>query len=64
MSTGQRVRAGLVRTLIHDPEVVVLDEPTRGLDIAFARQVREMLQDIARDKMVIMTTHLATSSSS
>ena len=36
MSTGQRVRAGLVRTLIHDPEVVLLDEPTRGLDIAFA----------------------------
>ncbi|WP_338248711.1 ABC transporter ATP-binding protein [Pyrodictium abyssi] len=59
MSTGQRVRAGLVRTLIHDPEVVVLDEPTRGLDIVLARQVREMLQDIARDRMVIMTTHLA-----
>jgi len=58
MSTGQRVRAGLIRTLIHDPQIVILDEPTRGLDVSFARGVRSLIQGLARDRLVIMTTHL------
>jgi len=58
MSTGQRVRAGLIRTLIHDPQIIILDEPTRGLDVAFARHVRSLIQGLARDRLVIMTTHL------
>jgi len=58
MSTGQRVRAGLIRTLIHDPQIIILDEPTRGLDVAFARHVRSLIQELARDRLVIMTTHL------
>ncbi|ADM27581.1 ABC transporter related [Ignisphaera aggregans DSM 17230] len=58
MSTGQRIRAGLIRTLIHDPQIVILDEPTRGLDVAFARDVRSLIQGLARDRLVIMTTHL------
>lgn len=57
MSTGQRIRAGLIRTLIHDPQIIILDEPTRGLDVAFARHVRSLIQGLAKDRLVIMTTH-------
>ena len=58
MSTGQKVRAGLIRALIHDPKVLILDEPTRGLDAVFAKHVRALIQELARDRLVIMTTHL------
>ena len=58
MSTGQKVRAGFIRTLIHDPRILILDEPTRGLDVAFAKHVRSLIRELARDKLVIMTTHL------
>ena len=58
MSTGQKVRAGLIRALIHDPKILILDEPTRGLDAMFAKHVRALIQELARDRLVIMTTHL------
>jgi len=58
LSTGQRVRAGIARALIHDPEVVILDEPTRGLDAVHAKRVRALLRELSRSKLIVFTTHL------
>ncbi len=57
LSHGQRVRAGIARTLIHDPDVIILDEPTSGLDPYFAIEVLNLLSNISKSKVVIVTTH-------
>lgn len=58
LSHGQRTRVGIARTLVHDPDVVILDEPTTGLDPYHVSEVRKILQEIAKDKIIIVTTHL------
>lgn len=62
LSTGQKQRVGIARTLVHDPEVVVLDEPTTGLDIMASEFILEFIQRIARKqgKAVIFSTHNLT----
>jgi sodium transport system ATP-binding protein len=58
LSTGQRQRLALARALIHDPPVVLLDEPTRGLDIMGTQVVFEYVRRVcAEGKAVILTTH-------
>ncbi|ODJ88403.1 putative ABC transporter ATP-binding protein YxlF [Candidatus Thiodiazotropha endolucinida] len=58
LSKGFQQRVGLAQAIIHDPRVVILDEPTDGLDPAQIRQVRELIQELARDKGVILSSHI------
>jgi ABC-2 type transport system ATP-binding protein len=57
LSGGMRRRLNLVMALIHDPEIVVLDEPEAGLDPQTRVKVREYIQSLARQKTIILTTH-------
>jgi ABC-2 type transport system ATP-binding protein len=59
-SLGMRQRLGLAQCLLHDPEVLILDEPTNGLDPAGIREIRDYLRLLAREKnmAVIVSSHL------
>nr|WP_280176662.1 ABC transporter ATP-binding protein [Halorhabdus rudnickae] len=58
-STGMTKKVGIIAALIHDPEVVFLDEPTRGLDPRAARTVRDTIGDLVTRKMtVFLSTHI------
>lgn len=58
LSKGFRQRVGLAQTLIHDPEILILDEPTTGLDPNQISEVRNLIKDISREKTVILSTHI------
>lgn len=62
LSTGQKQRVGIARTLVHDPKVVVLDEPTTGLDIMASEFVLQFIQKVAKEdgKTVLFSTHNLT----
>ncbi|MCM2531542.1 ABC transporter ATP-binding protein [Neobacillus pocheonensis] len=59
-SLGMRQRLGLAQCLLHDPEVLILDEPTNGLDPAGIREIRDYLRLLAREKnmAIIVSSHL------
>ena len=58
-STGMRTRLALARAVIHDPEVLLLDEPTAGLDPESARNVLELIREMAgRGRTIVLCTHL------
>ena len=58
LSKGYRQRVGLANTMIHDPDVLVLDEPTTGLDPSQIIEIRELVRRIGREKTVILSTHI------
>ena len=58
LSKGYRQRVGLAQALIHDPKVLILDEPTTGLDPNQIVEVRNVIKQIAQDKTVILSTHI------
>ncbi len=58
LSKGFKRRVGLAVALLHDPEVLILDEPTDGLDPNQKHHVRSLLGDMARDKAIIISTHI------
>lgn len=59
LSKGMRQKVALAGALIHDPQLIILDEPLTGLDAASARQVKAVLKDrVAQGATVIMTTHI------
>ncbi|MFP4093435.1 MAG: gliding motility-associated ABC transporter ATP-binding subunit GldA [Cyclobacteriaceae bacterium] len=58
LSKGYRQRVGLAQALIHDPEVLILDEPTTGLDPNQLVEIRRLIRNISAKKTVILSTHI------
>jgi ABC-2 type transport system ATP-binding protein len=58
LSKGYRRRVGLAQALLHDPEVLILDEPTDGLDPNQKHEVRELISRISKNKIIVISTHL------
>ncbi len=58
LSKGYKQRVGLAQALINDPEILVLDEPTTGLDPNQLVEIRGLIKEIAKDKTIILSTHI------
>jgi ABC-2 type transport system ATP-binding protein len=58
LSKGYRQRVGLAQALLHDPEVLILDEPTTGLDPNQLVEIRKLIKEISKNKTVIFSTHI------
>src|SRR5579883_1043264 len=58
LSKGFRRRVGLAQAIIHDPPVLILDEPTDGLDPNQKFEVRTLINEMARDKIIVISTHI------
>jgi gliding motility-associated transport system ATP-binding protein len=58
LSKGYRQRVGMAQVLLHEPDVLVMDEPTTGLDPNQIRQVRGLIRDLGRTKTVLLSTHI------
>jgi ABC-2 type transport system ATP-binding protein len=58
LSKGMRQRVGLAQALLHRPEVLILDEPTIGLDPGQVVEVRKLIREIGKDRTVLLSTHL------
>ena len=58
LSKGYRQRVGLAQAIIHDPECMILDEPTDGLDPNQKKEVRELIASMANEKSIILSTHI------
>lgn len=58
LSKGYRQRVGLAKALIHDPEVIILDEPTTGLDPNQLVEIRKLIKNISANKTLILSTHV------
>jgi ABC-2 type transport system ATP-binding protein len=57
-SKGQKQRVGMAQALLHDPEVLILDEPTTGLDPNQIRHVRELVKKLGETRTILLSTHL------
>lgn len=58
LSLGYRQRVGLAQALLHDPDVLVLDEPTRGLDPKQILEIRKLIKSLAGQRTVVLSTHI------
>ncbi|MFK8104485.1 MAG: ATP-binding cassette domain-containing protein [Saprospiraceae bacterium] len=58
LSKGYRQRVGLAQAMIHDPEILILDEPTTGLDPNQIVEIRDLIRDLGKEKTVILSTHI------
>ena len=58
LSKGYRQRVGLAQALLHDPEVLILDEPTVGLDPNQIIEIRELVKDLSSDHTIVLSTHI------
>jgi ABC-2 type transport system ATP-binding protein len=58
LSKGFKRRVGLAQAILHDPDILILDEPTDGLDPNQKHQVRRLIQNLSKDKIVIISTHI------
>lgn len=58
LSGGMKRRVGLVQALLHDPQVLVIDEPTTGLDPEERIRIRNLLVDFSRERIVLFSTHV------
>jgi ABC-2 type transport system ATP-binding protein len=58
LSKGYRQRTGLAQALVHDPDILVLDEPTVGLDPRQIIEIRDLIRELGRERTVILSTHI------
>ena len=58
LSKGYRQRVGIAAAIIHNPRVLILDEPTTGLDPNQLIEIRQLIKDLGRDRLVIFSTHI------
>jgi ABC-2 type transport system ATP-binding protein len=58
LSKGYRQRVGLAQAMIHDPEVLILDEPTTGLDPNQIIEIRKLIKELGKEKTVILSSHI------
>lgn len=58
LSKGYRQRVGLAQAIIHDPDILILDEPTTGLDPNQIVEIRNLISDLGKEKTVILSTHI------
>ena len=58
LSKGYKRRVGMAQAILHDPAVLILDEPTDGLDPTQKIEMRRLIRDMARDKVIILSTHI------
>lgn len=58
LSKGYRQRVGLAQAMIHDPEVLILDEPTTGLDPNQIQEIRNLIRTVGKEKTVLLSTHI------
>jgi len=58
LSKGYRQRVGLAQAMIHDPEILILDEPTTGLDPNQIVEIRKLIKELGKHKTVILSTHI------
>ena len=58
LSKGYRQRVGIAAAIIHNPKVLILDEPTTGLDPNQLIEIRELIKNLGRDRLVIFSTHI------
>ena len=58
LSKGYRQRVGLAQALLSDPDLLILDEPTTGLDPNQLTEIRQLIRDLGRDRTVILSTHI------
>lgn len=58
LSRGYRQRVGVAQALLHDPDIIILDEPTNGLDPTQILHMRDLIRDLAKNATVIVSTHI------
>ncbi|HXD51561.1 MAG TPA: ABC transporter ATP-binding protein, partial [Burkholderiales bacterium] len=58
LSKGYQQRVGIAQAIVHKPDVVILDEPTVGLDPNQIREIRNLIRELGRDRSVILSTHI------
>jgi ABC-2 type transport system ATP-binding protein len=58
LSRGYRQRVGVAQAILHNPDIIILDEPTNGLDPTQIRQMRELIRELATSATVILSTHI------
>ncbi len=58
LSKGYRQRVGMAQAMLHEPEVLILDEPTAGLDPNQIHQVRDLIRELGRTRTVLLSTHI------
>lgn len=58
LSRGYRQRVGIAQAIVHDPEIIIFDEPTVGLDPQQVVEIRNLIKEISKEKTVILSTHI------